>query len=102
MLNCFYCFISVLIGFLLSPQFVFQSSNWSDLKHIVCVASFVAVTVGLISQINGFGLRMMVRSRSDFYINIIISLVCGFSIVILVYYKNKIGKIINHLFKNKY
>ena len=86
MINLTYSFIAFLFGFLLSPQYVFNYSNLSDLRHASFVALLMSISVAAVSQINGFGLRMMMRSRTDYYTNIFVSAIIGISIVVLCLY----------------
>jgi lipopolysaccharide/colanic/teichoic acid biosynthesis glycosyltransferase len=75
--NFFYGFISIILGFILSPQFVVTDPIKDCVIHISVCASVIATSLSVVGTINGHDSRMMMRSRVGFIVNLIVSAIIG-------------------------
>jgi lipopolysaccharide/colanic/teichoic acid biosynthesis glycosyltransferase len=70
-------FLSAVLGFLLSPQFRFSSNLLSDVEYVSERAIILGVSFWVASLINGRDYIMLMKSKVDFVVNLVISSFIG-------------------------
>jgi exopolysaccharide biosynthesis polyprenyl glycosylphosphotransferase len=63
-------FVSSLIGFLVSPQLKFANRITDEIYPIILYSIVIGASLGASSQINGHNIKMLIKSKVDFIVNL--------------------------------
>jgi lipopolysaccharide/colanic/teichoic acid biosynthesis glycosyltransferase len=86
MLNFLFGFISGLFGFICSPQFRFSESIYGDIKHVAVRSLFIGVCLSVSSAVNGHNLQMLVRSKMDYFVQLLTASFIGIIAAVFFWY----------------
>jgi lipopolysaccharide/colanic/teichoic acid biosynthesis glycosyltransferase len=73
MINFFIGFISGLFGFIFSPQYRFSGDIFGDIKYVVSRSLLIGVCLSVASVISGHNRQMLMRSRLDYFVQLLIA-----------------------------
>jgi lipopolysaccharide/colanic/teichoic acid biosynthesis glycosyltransferase len=82
-------FLSALIGFTISPQVRVLSDYSSEVIPLICSCLMLGVLLSISSAVNGHDVKMFIKSKVDFIVNVFVSSFIGCSAGLLIMYVTK-------------